>query len=443
MASTETAEAENAQQHQNQPIELHETPNASPPQDPDQVPDGGYGWAVVFACFVHAFWINAWTGCWGILQAALLRQTLQHSTSSTVSFVGALGIAMGPGLGTPCVWLARIIGARYTSLLGILCYGLGCIASAQAVSNVGALFFTSGVMYGISAGLMYAMCNTLPVQWFTTKLGTANGIIKLGGGIGATVMSIATGFLTEKVGIAWTFRILGLASLASGIPVVFLIKERPTASRSYALDWTIFKQLPFTFSFISGALGVFAIYTPPFFLPYVADAIGLSNAATTGVVACFNACMAVGRIISGVACDKLGTMNMFFLTMALNAVTFFAVWSVSNTLAVLIVFAVINGIANGAFFVTMPTAVGRLWPEDNLKGGGAISIALTGWFPGLLVGSPIAGALMDAMGAENANSIIPFRPAIFYSGGTALASTGFVLLAGLAMRSKRPAVIKN
>lgn len=27
--------------------------------------DGGYGWVVVFACFVQTFWVNEWAGSWG------------------------------------------------------------------------------------------------------------------------------------------------------------------------------------------------------------------------------------------------------------------------------------------------------------------------------------------------------------------------------------------
>uniref|UniRef100_A0A0B7KQV0 Major facilitator superfamily (MFS) profile domain-containing protein n=1 Tax=Bionectria ochroleuca TaxID=29856 RepID=A0A0B7KQV0_BIOOC len=392
---------------------------------------GGYGWAVVFACFVHTFWLNAWTGSWGILQVALLKQTLQHSSSSTVSFVGSLGLALGTGLGVPAVMLARRIGARNTGLLGITIYGVGNIVSAEAVHSVGGLFIASGVLYGLGGGCIYAMSNILPVQWFDKRLGTANGIIKLGGGIGATVMAIVAGMLTEKVGIAWTFRIFGLASLGTGIPVAFLIKERRTAPRNYNFQLSIFKELPFSFIFGAGAVGIFALYAPPFFLPYVTNALGFDNTTSTGVVACFNACMAIGRLISGIACDKLGTMNMVFLTMALNTITFFAVWSVSYNLATLLVFAVTNGIANGAFFVTMPTAVSRLLGKDRAADG--ISIALAGWCPGLLVGNPIAGALIDVMGADKATSIVPFRPAVFYAGGTALASTVLVAASRLVM----------
>ncbi|KAH8177678.1 major facilitator superfamily protein [Sarocladium implicatum] len=401
------------------------------PSEPDvkPIPDGGYGWWVIVACFVHTFWLNAWTGSWGILQVALLRTTLQHSNSSTLSFVGSLGIAMSVALGIVAVRIARAIGARWTSLIGIVLYGLGSIASSFAVRSVPGTFLACGLAYGLSAVLMYTMSNSLPVQWFSTRLGTANGIVKLGGGIGATVMALVTGYLTEKVGIAWTFRIMGFASLATGVPVAFLIRERVPPHGGFFIDWALFRDLPFCCLFATGVTGVFAIYAPPFFLPYVAHSIGMSSSGSAAVMACFNACMAVGRLGSGIACDKLGAMNMLLFAMAVNAISMFAVWSLSSTLAILLVFSVFNGLANGAFFVTLPTAISRHVGERRAAGG--MSLALSGWTPGLLLGNPIAGFLIDATGADRASSIGPYRPAIFYAGGTAIVSAIFAVVVRL------------
>ena len=103
------------------------------------------------------------------------------------------------------------------------------------------------------------MSKTLPVQWFNSKLGTANGLVKLGGGLGATTMAIVIQALIDKVGIPWTFRIFGFVSLITGIPAALLVRER---------------------IFLAGAVGTFAFFVPPFFLPLFAHSIGLS--ASTG-----------------------------------------------------------------------------------------------------------------------------------------------------------------
>lgn len=404
-----------------------ETPDQS--SETASLHDGGYGWVIVFACFVQTFWVNAWTGSWGILQAALLAQsTMRDVPASTLSFVGSVGLSLTVALGLGCVWLAGIIGSRWSTLLGILLFSASTLVGSFTTHSIGGLF-VSGALYGLGGSLMFTMSNSLPVQWFNIRLGTANGLVKLGGGIGATVMALVVQLLIDKVGVAWTFRAMTFASLASGVPAALLIKEKERSSAS--INASLFRDLTFFLLFIAGFIGIFALYIPSFFLPTVATSIGLSPKTAAAVMACYNACMAVGRLASGIACDKLGSTNMLLLTMALNAITMMAIWSVASTFAILMVFAALNGVANGAFFVTMPTAIGRLLGPRAAPAG--IGMAVTGWSVGDLLGNPIAGFLITATHADRGNSIVPYRPAIFYAGGTAAVSTAIVLLARLKM----------
>ncbi|KAB8205447.1 MFS general substrate transporter [Aspergillus parasiticus] len=415
--------------HHEEPVSLGGRSEPDQALESTAIRDGGYGWVVVFACFVQTFWVNAWTGSWGIIQAALLLQSSMRTVpASTLSFVGSLGLSLTVALGLACVWLAGVIGARWSSLIGIALFGASTLVGSFTVSNIGGLFM-SAALYGLGGSLMFTMSNSLPLQWFNDRLGTANGLVKLGGGIGATVMALVVQQLIDKVGIAWTFRVMALTSLASGIPTALLIRERAPLSSS--IDMSLFRNLTFFFLFVAGFIGIFALYIPSFFLPTVATSIGLSSTTAAGVMACYNACMALGRLASGIACDKLGSTNMLLLTLALNAVTMLAIWSVASTLAVLIVFAALNGIANGAFFVTMPTAIGRLLGPHAAPAG--IGMAITGWSVGDLLGNPIAGFLIATTHADRANSIVPYRAAIFYAGGTAAISTALVLVARLRM----------
>ena len=122
--------------------------------------------------------------------------------------------------------------------------------------------------------------------------------------------------------------------------------------------------------FIGGAIGTFPLFVPPFFIPLFANAVGLSSATGAGLLAGFNFASAVGRILSGFLCDKIGPLNALFLSLSLAAISMLAVWPVSTTLAPLAVFSVVNGMANGGFFSTMPTVVG------NCFGSARVSIAM-------------------------------------------------------------------
>ncbi|KAM0807389.1 putative monocarboxylate permease [Seiridium cardinale] len=197
---------------------------------------------------------------------------------------------------------------------------------------------------GIGGSLMYTTSTNLPVKWFDKRLGTANGLVKLGGCIGATVMEVVVQLMIDTVGLAWTFRAIALASLASGIPAARLIKETTIAASS--IDMSLFRNWTFFLLFMAGFVGIFALYIPSFFLPTIATSIGLS---TTGVYR---------------------------------------------------------------------------------------GMVITGWSVGDLLGNPIAGFLIVAAYADRSNSIVPYRAAIFYAGGTAVISMVLVLAARLRMDTK-------
>ncbi|KAF4471131.1 monocarboxylate transporter [Fusarium albosuccineum] len=397
-------------------------------EDADLPPDGGYGWVIIFVCFVHTFWVNLWAGSWGIMQAALLRTTLQGSSLGTLSFVGSLGVALGPALGIPVIRIVRVIGARAGMLTGIVIYGGGCLLSSVAVHSVVGLFLACGLTYGIGSAFTDTLYNTLPVLWFKRRLGTANGIVKLGGSIGAMVGALAVSYLADGVGVAWTFRILGIVSLATGVPTALLIKDRG-APPAYPIRWSVFRDAQFSWHFAAGAVGIFPIYAPTFFLPYINNALGLSNSTSTATVVCLLGCMSIGRLVTGLACDRVGSMNVLFVTSLVNAASLFAVWPFSSNLGLVLLFCILNGLSNGGFAVAMPTAVGRHLPVDEAPG--ALSFLFTGWAPGILAGNAISSAMIQLTNADSATSISPFRPAMFYFGGTALLSTACGVMARL------------
>jgi MFS transporter, MCT family, solute carrier family 16 (monocarboxylic acid transporters), member 3 len=407
----------------------------SPPQDAgSQIPNGGRSsWTVLGSCALFTFWLNGIGNSWGVMQAALLKQGL--TSTSTLSFVGSLSITSCVVLSLLSVRFMRLVGARWAGLIGISLLGLGELTSGFTTSNVAGLFGTTGILFGTGSSLCFMVASVVPSQFFSSKLGLANGLVKSAGGIGGTVLSIALNKLILKVGTAWTFRIIGICCLATGIPVAFFIQElNPRRGRTPFFDFSLFKNWTFSFIFLAGAIGVFALFVPTFFLPLFAQSLGLSSTIGAYLAAGFNLCAAVGRLGSGVLCDRIGAVNTFFLAMLLNAISMLAIWPVSDMLPTLSLFAVINGMANGAFFTTLPTVITQIYGPS--RAGVAMGMTITGWSAGYFMGAPIAGYLLQAAGGVKEGSISPYRPAIFYAGGIALVSAAFVLLARLRLESK-------
>ena len=127
-------------------------------------PEGGYGWAVIFACFSISFWIVGTVYSWGVMQAALFKQGL--SSPPTLSWIGSLDFSCIAFLALVNARVIRLLGARGTALLGISMLALGEILSGFLTHNVGGLFVTAGVVSGI--GTRYHAAQSLDLIYMLT-----------------------------------------------------------------------------------------------------------------------------------------------------------------------------------------------------------------------------------------------------------------------------------
>ncbi|KAH7353395.1 major facilitator superfamily domain-containing protein [Plectosphaerella cucumerina] len=405
----------------------------APSNATEAIPDGGYGWTIVASNSVLLFWINGYTTAWGVLQTNILKSDRLKTDVRTITFVGSLYMACMVALSLVSVRLMGSFGVRYTTLAALSMFSIGLIATSFTLDHIAGLFCVAGLFVGCGSSLLYTVTNTLPVQWFSSKLGTANGLVKAGGGVGATVLPLAAQGLINNVGLPWTFRIFGLLTLATGIPCVWLLKERMRVGTPSRFDWTMLKDFSFLTLTIAGGIGVFALFVPPFFLPLFASSIGLTSAQGAGLVAGFGASTAVGRLFGGWFCDRIGAFNALSVSALVNSLSMIVIWPVSSSLPLLAIFAIVNGCANGSFFVGLPTAVGILAPGSAAA---SISLMTSFWTPGYLLGAPLAGILIDATGAAGASSIEPYRAAIFYAAGVGIAASVLIIVSRMRLNPK-------
>lgn len=336
----------------------------------------------------------------------------------TVTFISILALASAS--------VISHVGARGTAILGVSLLGLGGILSGFATRSVVGLFLTNGIFTGMGVALCFMVCSTTPAQYFYRKRGLANGIVFAGGGLGGAVISFIMEALIAKLGVPWTFRIIGMMTLATGLPAAWLIRERvPVKSRS-RIEWRLFRDPQFVILFTAGAVGTFPLFVPPFFLPLYVNSLGLSSTTAAGLLAGFNFASAIGRIGCGALCDAFGALNTLFTSLAICALSMLILWPASTSLAPLAAFVCINGLSNGGFFATMPTVVGNIFGSARLSV--AMGMIVSGWAGGYLMGAPIAGYLLNAYGGEN-RGLNPYRPAMYYAGAMALASALLVLAA--------------
>jgi nitrate/nitrite transporter NarK len=82
----------------------------------------------------------------------------------------------------------------------------------------------------------HQVVSVTPAQYFSRKRGLANGIVYASGGLGGTAISFAMDGLISHLGPAWTFRIIGFMTLATGLPAAWLIKERAPIKSTAFID---------------------------------------------------------------------------------------------------------------------------------------------------------------------------------------------------------------
>lgn len=283
-----------------------------------------------------------------------------------------------------------------------------------------------------------------PAQYFSRKRGFANGIVYAAGGLGGTIISFALDGLIRRLGTAWTYRVIGFITLATGLPSAYLIKERAPITATPFIDRSLLRDRRFIVLFFAGALATFPLFVPPFFLPLYAQSLGLSNSAGAGLVAGFNFSSAVGRLLLGLNADFMGPLNTLLVSLIVSGISMLVIWPISTSLGPLIAFVIINGIANGGFFAVMPTVVGAVFGSRRVSVamgmiGKTCPLAVsshvltyrttvTGWTGGYLMGAPIAGFMLAAYGPRHGGpiSLNAYHPAIFYAGSMALAASTLV-----------------
>lgn len=144
---------------QREPVEAPKSSGENENADPvleasrladSDVPDGGYGWVVVASCAVLSWWTIGTSYSWGVIQGALVNEGL--STPAVLSFVGALGPTLLAAVAILNSRLMRMIGVRYTGMLGVFLIGLAEILAGFAVKSVPGLFLTEGVLLGLGFG---------------------------------------------------------------------------------------------------------------------------------------------------------------------------------------------------------------------------------------------------------------------------------------------------
>lgn len=160
--------------------------------DKPNIPDGGWGWVVVFASLVVSMIADGISFSFGLLYEEF-KEEFQASNSKT-SWIGSLFVSVPLITGPIMSALVDKYGCQSMTILGGVISAIGFTISWK-VNHIEVMYLTFGILSGLGLGLCYVTVVVSIAFWFDKKRTLAVGLSAAGTGIGTFVFSPITTYL--------------------------------------------------------------------------------------------------------------------------------------------------------------------------------------------------------------------------------------------------------
>ncbi|OJJ45906.1 hypothetical protein ASPZODRAFT_152862 [Penicilliopsis zonata CBS 506.65] len=407
---------------------------------PPVFPEGGLrGWMSVAACWCIMFNTFGYINAFGIYEAYYKNSFLHAQSDSNIAWIGSLqaffmfsaGLISGP--------LMDRYGAR---VILIPCSAL-FILSVMLTSLCREYYqflLAQGVLGGLANGLSYTPALTAVNQHFLRRRPLAMGIASSGSSVAGVIFPLALNRMLNhtSLGFGWSVRIVGFLMLALGVVACATVSsrrrggetKRPSSERNEQRMFGFFiasawSHPAYSLQVVGLFLVLWALFFPFFYIPAYAQSIGVDVGLSNDLIAILNASSLFGRLLGGVVANRLGRFNCLAGASAVCGVLILA-WLAVDSLAGMVVFSVLFGFFSGTVVGLLTATIAMTAPTPAVIGSymgmalGVLSLAS-------LTGTPITGAMI----ARHAS----YRPAILFTGVSALVGAGTVFAAGLFMPS--------
>ncbi|KAK2008703.1 major facilitator superfamily transporter, partial [Colletotrichum eremochloae] len=383
---------------------------------------GAAPWLFVLASFVAEAVLWGFPLSFGVFQDYYSNHpVLKHDSNIAVIGTVATGVYyLGGPLATPFV--ARFQAwQRHMIIVG----WLGCVLSlviASFTTSVPGLIATQGFLYGVFFLFVNYPLLRMLNEWFVARRGMAYGIMSTGAGCSGVALPFLLESLLSKYGYRITLQVMAAMQLITLLPMIPLIKGRLPASRRGVLqkgDFDFFREPLFYFFAVANFLEALGYYIPSLFLPTYATTLGLSGTMGALVLAVNNFASIFGQLALGYITDRVN--NVFILVFASSfaaAVVTFTIWGFATSLAPLLSFSLLFGLATGGF----PCLWNKFGSALSKDPGHVYSFMAFGKGVGNILSGPISTALVRVP-FEAGYGLGRFAPLILYTGSMMLGSS--------------------
>ena len=362
--------------------------------DPGPPPDGGLtGWTQ--ALMTHLIVLNTWgyIASFGVFQTYYVN-TL-HFAPSNVSWIGSVQIFLLFFVGTFSGRATDYGLFKPTLVIGSVLQLIGVFMTSLS-TKYWQLFLAQGVCTGLGNGLVFCPALSLLSTYFSTKRSLAIGIGASGSATGGLIFPVIVQQLLPKLYFPWTVRVIGFVMLAIHAVTIAFTKTRLPPRRSGALvEWTAFRELPYTLFAIGMFLNFWGLYFAFYYIgSFGRNILGITQAESINDLLILNGVGLIGRLIPAHLADRyFGPLNTLIPYVLVSGILLYC-WAAVTSTGGLIGFAVVYGLFAAGIQSLFPATLTSL-TRDLKKTGTRMGMVFSCISFACLTGPPLAGFLIQ------------------------------------------------
>ncbi|KAM4692465.1 monocarboxylate transporter 4-like [Rhinophrynus dorsalis] len=407
-----------------------------------KAPDGGWGWPVLFGCFIITGFSYAFPKAVSVFFKELIKEF--GVGYSECAWISSILLAMLYGTGPLCSICVNRFGCRPVMMVGGFCASAGMVA-ASFCTNIIAIYLTAGVITGLGLALNFQPSLIMLNRYFDKRRPLANGLAAAGSPVFLCCLSplgqalqyefgwrggflILGGLLLNNCACAALMRPLEPPKKAKEEEVVKEVEQKP---KKKLLDFSVFRDRGFVIYTLAATIMVLGLFVPPVFVVSYAKDIGVPDTKAAFLLTILGFVDIFSRptcgILAGLERVRPYTVYLFGFSMIFNGFTDL-MGSMSDSFGGLVVFCIFFGISYGMVgalqFEVLMAIVG------TKKFSSAIGLVLLAEAFAVLIGPPGAGKLLDATGRYMF---------VFIIAGVEVTVSSLVLMVGNFFCIKKPA----
>ncbi|KAK9477060.1 major facilitator superfamily domain-containing protein [Lipomyces japonicus] len=357
-------------------------------------PDGGLvAWLQVSGSFI--LFMNSWgiVNTFGVFEAYYSSIHLSNKTPSDIAWIGSIqsfllllcSSASGPIFDRGYFFALTIFGSFFT-VFGMMMLSLS--------TEYWQIMLSQAVCVGFGSGAMFVPSVAIIPQYFVTKRSFATGIAAAGSSFGGVIFPIIFHRLVGKIGFGWSTRVLAFIVLGTQVYAIAVMRVRTTPLiKRQLFDRSALSDSRFLLVTALLFFGFMGAYIPFYYVSSFATSKGIFNDQISFyLLPIMNAGSLFGRIAPNFTADKIGTMNVFVPATGLSMIVAFS-WLAVRSKGGIILFAIAYGFVSGAF-VSLPPSILAGFTKNIHVLGTRMGMAFAAAGFGVLIGTPVAGALL-------------------------------------------------